>query len=38
MQVFLPIGALFLLPVIVMYSGRRHWVFRGKVEGDIGYH
>lgn len=37
-QVFLLIGTLFLLPVIVMYTGRSYWVFRGKVRSDIGYH
>jgi cytochrome d ubiquinol oxidase subunit II len=28
----------FLLPVILMYSGWSYWVFRGKVRGDLGYH
>jgi cytochrome bd ubiquinol oxidase subunit II len=37
-QVFLLIGTLFLLPVILMYTGWSYWVFRGKVRGDIGYH
>ena len=37
-QVFLLIGTLFLLPVIVIYTGWSYWVFRGKVRGDIGYH
>ncbi len=37
-QVFLLIGTLFLLPVIVMYTGWSYWVFRGKVRSDIGYH
>ncbi len=37
-QVFLLIGTLFLLPVIIMYTGWSYWVFRGKVRGDIGYH
>ena len=31
-------GTLFLLPVILMYTGWSYWVFRGKVRGDIGYH
>jgi cytochrome d ubiquinol oxidase subunit II len=26
------------LPVILMYTGRSYWVFRGKVRGDSGYH
>jgi cytochrome bd ubiquinol oxidase subunit II len=36
-QVFLLIGTLFLLPVILMYTGWSYWVFRGKVRADIGY-
>ncbi|MEP9399880.1 hypothetical protein [Mesorhizobium sp. KR2-14] len=28
---------LFLLPVILMYTGWSYWVFRGKVRTDIGY-
>lgn len=37
-QAFLLIGTLFLLPVIIMYSGWSYWVFRGKVRSDFGYH
>ena len=37
-QAFLLIGTLFLLPIILMYTGWSYWVFRGKVRGDIGYH
>jgi cytochrome d ubiquinol oxidase subunit II len=37
-QMFLAVGTLFLLPVILMYTGWSYWVFRGKVRGDIGYH
>jgi len=37
-QAFLLVGALFLLPVILLYSGWSYWVFRGKVRADIGYH
>ncbi|HWI29330.1 MAG TPA: cytochrome d ubiquinol oxidase subunit II [Stellaceae bacterium] len=37
-QAFLAIGTLFLLPVILMYTGWSYWVFRGKVRADIGYH
>jgi cytochrome bd ubiquinol oxidase subunit II len=37
-QAFLLIGALFLLPVVLLYSAWSYWVFRGKVRGDIGYH
>ena len=37
-QAFLLIGTLFLLPVILVYSGWSYWVFRGKVRADVGYH
>jgi cytochrome d ubiquinol oxidase subunit II len=37
-QVFLLIGTVFLLPIIVMYTGWSYWVFRGKIRGDAGYH
>ena len=31
-QAFLLVGTLFLLPVILMYTGWSYWVFRGKVR------
>ncbi len=37
-QSFLLVGTLFLLPIILVYSGWSYWVFRGKVRADIGYH
>ena len=37
-QAFLLVGTLFLLPVILVYTGWSYWVFRGKVRADIGYH
>jgi cytochrome bd ubiquinol oxidase subunit II len=37
-QAFLLGGTLFLLPVILIYTGWSYWVFRGKVRGDMGYH
>ena len=37
-QAFLMIGTLFLLPIIVMYTGWSYWVFRGKVKAHAGYH
>lgn len=37
-QAFLLVGTLFLLPVILFYTGWSYWVFRGKVRGDTGYH
>ena len=36
-QAFLLVGTLFLLPVILTYSGWSYWVFRGKVRSDVGY-
>lgn len=35
-QLFLLTGTVFLLPIILMYSGWSYWVFRGKVRADIG--
>jgi len=37
-QAFLMIGTLFLLPIIVAYTGWSYWVFRGKVRAGEGYH
>jgi cytochrome d ubiquinol oxidase subunit II len=37
-QAFMALGMLFLLPVVLMYTGWSYWVFRGKVRADIGYH
>jgi cytochrome d ubiquinol oxidase subunit II len=37
-QAFLLIGTLFLLPIIVAYTGWSYYVFRGKVRADTGYH
>src|SRR5215471_163098 len=37
-QGFLLLGTLFLLPIIVMYTGWSYWVFRGKVRATAGYH
>jgi cytochrome d ubiquinol oxidase subunit II len=36
-QVFLGLGTLFLLPIVLMYTGWSYWVFRGKVRADTGY-
>ena len=36
-QAFLAAGTLFLLPIILMYTGWSCWVFRGKARADIGY-
>ena len=37
-QAFLLVGTLFMLPIILMYSGWSYWVFRGKIRRDVGYH
>jgi cytochrome d ubiquinol oxidase subunit II len=37
-QAFLMVGTLFLLPIILMYTGWSYWIFRGKVRSDVGYH
>ena len=37
-QVFLLVGTLFLLPVVLFYTGWSYWVFRGKVREGVGYH
>jgi len=36
-QLFLLTGTVFLLPIILMYSGWLYCVFRGKVRADLGY-
>ena len=37
-QAFLLVGTLFLLPIILMYTGWSYWVFRGKIKAGTGYH
>jgi cytochrome bd ubiquinol oxidase subunit II len=37
-QTFLIVGTVFLLPIIIMYTGWSYWVFRGKVKAGVGYH
>lgn len=37
-QMFLLIGTLFLLPLILGYTGYVYWLFRGKVTAEGGYH
>ena len=36
--IMLTILTLFLLPVILVYTGWSYWVFRGKVDSEGGYH
>lgn len=35
---FTLVGALLIIPVILMYTGFAYWVFRGKVRHGEGYH
>ena len=37
-QLFLLVGALILVPMILVYTGYVYWLFRGKVTADAGYH
>jgi len=37
-QIFMLIGAVILLPVILIYTAYAYWVFRGKVDEGTGYH
>jgi len=37
-QVFMLVGAVILIPIILVYTGYAYWVFRGKVDPETGYH
>ena len=37
-QMFLLVGAVVLIPVILIYTAYVYWLFRGKVTTDTGYH
>lgn len=37
-QVFLLVGAVVMLPVIMVYTGYAYWIFRGKVGAGATYH
>lgn len=37
-QGFALVGALFIIPIILMYTAWSYYVFRGKVRADDGYH
>lgn len=37
-QAFILVGALFIIPFILMYTAWSYYVFRGKVTADDGYH
>jgi cytochrome d ubiquinol oxidase subunit II len=35
---FTLVGALLIIPMILVYTGWSYWVFRGKVRAGEGYH
>ncbi len=37
-QGFALVGTLFILPIILMYTVWSYWVFRGKINENVGYH
>ena len=37
-QLFLLVGAVILIPIIMIYTGFAYWVFRGKVRPGAHYH
>ena len=37
-QAFLLIGAVILIPIILIYTGYVYWLFRGKITAESGYH
>ena len=37
-QMFLLVGAVILIPIILIYTGFAYWVFRGKVKPGAHYH
>lgn len=37
-QIFILVGALFIIPIILVYTFWSYYVFRGKVTPDQGYH
>jgi cytochrome bd ubiquinol oxidase subunit II len=37
-QLFMLVGAAFLIPIILAYTAYAYWVFRGKIDPEEGYH
>jgi cytochrome bd ubiquinol oxidase subunit II len=37
-QAFLLVGAVVLIPIILLYTAYVYWLFRGKVHAGVGYH
>jgi cytochrome d ubiquinol oxidase subunit II len=37
-QIFMLVGAAVLIPLILAYTAYAYWVFRGKIDPEVGYH
>ena len=37
-MLFLLVGAIVLIPLILIYTGFAYWIFRGKIDPNEGYH
>ncbi|MEM6775410.1 MAG: cytochrome d ubiquinol oxidase subunit II [Pseudomonadota bacterium] len=37
-QLFMLVGAVVLIPIILLYTAYAYWVFRGKLDPERGYH
>ena len=37
-QLFMIVGAAVLIPLILAYTAYAYWVFRGKIDPEVGYH
>ena len=37
-QLFMMVGAAVLIPIILAYTAYAYWVFRGKIDPEVGYH
>ena len=37
-QIFMLVGASVLIPLILAYTAYAYWVFRGKIDPEVGYH
>jgi cytochrome d ubiquinol oxidase subunit II len=37
-QIFMLVGVSILIPIILAYTAWAYWVFRGKVDPEVGYH
>ena len=37
-QLLMLVGAVVLIPIILVYTAYAYWIFRGKVDPEVGYH